>query len=147
MYIAGVQHWCTRKHVTSPRLQTRTATHMQALHRVGALMTSSPWMSHHTRGSRQDIHSTRVPVRGEAVDGPDSLAPRSMVAEQSTTTATNHNTQLTRRATNPRTRPSRPRKTATTRLIVTPRILDTVACGWTARSREPRKLHLTDVSL
>ena len=48
---AGVQHLCTRKHVTSPRLQTSTTTLMQALRRVGALMTSSPWMSHHTRGS------------------------------------------------------------------------------------------------
>ena len=62
-------------------------THMQALHRFGALMTSSPWMSHHTRGSRQDIHSTRLPVRGQAVDGPDSLTPTSMIADQSTTTA------------------------------------------------------------
>ena len=46
---------------------------MQALHRVAALMTSSLSMSHHTRGSRQDIHSGRVPVRGEAVGGPNSL--------------------------------------------------------------------------
>ena len=54
---------------------------MQALHRVGALMTSTPWMSHPTRGSRQDIHSTRVPVRGEAVDGPDSLTHTSKMSE------------------------------------------------------------------
>ena len=63
---------------------------MQALHSVGALVTSSPWMSHHTRGSRQDIHSTQVPVRGNAVDGPESLTPTSMVAKQSTATTTTH---------------------------------------------------------
>ena len=38
--------------------------------RVGALAAHHPvWMSRHTRGSRQDIHSTRVPLRRKAVDG------------------------------------------------------------------------------
>ena len=38
--------------------------------RVGALAVHHPvWMSRHTHESRQDIHSTRVPVRGKGVDG------------------------------------------------------------------------------
>ena len=59
--------------MTSPRLTTSTTAHVQALHRVGTLMTPSPWMSHHTRRSRQEYPQFTVPVRGEAAYGPASL--------------------------------------------------------------------------
>ena len=101
---------CVHENIAiSPRLQTRATSHMQALHRVGALMTSSPWMS-----SSHPWVPAGHPQYTDARTRRGCGWPRFTDTHNHGTGAeydhgNNHNTRVTRRATNPRTGGRRPK--------------------------------------